>query len=180
MARLAPLGGDGFLVGESCTAARTPVNNAAPAVNELLLVQAYEHLAHRPRQAVVHSEPLAFPVTRASQALQLFQNRAPVALFPGPHACEELLASQLVAVESFLGKTAFNHILRRDAGMIGAREPQAVLAAHPVVANQDVLQSVVQHVPHSQAAGNIRGRDDDREARPRRGFVGVEIAPLAP
>ena len=48
-------------------------------------------------------------------------------------------------------------------GVIGARDPQGVVPDHAVVADLDVLQGVVQAVPHVQDAGDVGRRDDDDE-----------------
>ncbi len=54
--------------------------------------------------------------------------------------------------------------LRRDAGMIGARLPQRVKAAHPVIANQRVHNRLLKTVPHMERAGDVRRRQQNAEA----------------
>ena len=44
--------------------------------------------------------------------------------------------------------------------MVAARDPDRVVALHAVVADQDVLQRVVECVAHVQLARDIRRRDD--------------------
>ena len=58
---------------------------------------------------------------------------------------------------------ALHHHLRGDARMVGARLPQHVLAAHPLEADQDVLDGIVERVPHVQRARDIGRRDHDGE-----------------
>ena len=48
-----------------------------------------------------------------------------------------------------------------DARMVGAGHPEGVVAAHAVVAGQDVLQGVVQCMADMQHAGDVGRRDDD-------------------
>ncbi len=55
-----------------------------------------------------------------------------------------------------------DHHLGRDAGMIGARLPQHVRAAHALEAAQHVLQGIVQRMAHMQRAGDVGRRNDDR------------------
>ena len=62
--------------------------------------------------------------------------------------------------------------LRGDAGVIGARLPEHVLAAHALEAAQHVLQRVVERVPHVQRARHVRRRDDDA--------VGLRVGALRP
>jgi hypothetical protein len=60
-----------------------------------------------------------------------------------------------------LHQLALDHHLRGDAGVVGARLPQHVLAAHALEAAQNVLQRVVERMAHMQRAGDVRRRDDD-------------------
>jgi hypothetical protein len=75
-----------------------------------------------------------------------------------------------------------DHHLGRDAGVIGAGLPQHVAAAHALEAAENVLQGVIERVPHMQRPGHIRRRDHNRE---RLRFVpfraaGLERAGLLP
>jgi hypothetical protein len=47
--------------------------------------------------------------------------------------------------------------------MIAARLPQCIAAAHPLIADEDVLQREGQRVAHVQAARHIRRRHHDGE-----------------
>ena len=60
-----------------------------------------------------------------------------------------------------LHQLALDHHLGGDAGMVGARLPQHVAAAHALEAAQHVLQRVVERVAHVQRAGDVRRRDHD-------------------
>jgi hypothetical protein len=46
-------------------------------------------------------------------------------------------------------------------GVVHTGLPEHVLAQHALVADQDVLQRVVERVPHMQRAGDVRRRDHD-------------------
>ncbi len=56
---------------------------------------------------------------------------------------------------------ALDHQLGGDAGVVGARLPQHVLAAHALEAAEHVLQRVVEGMPHVQRARHVGRRDDD-------------------
>ena len=71
-----------------------------------------------------------------------------------------------------LHQLALDHHLGGDAGVVGAGLPQHVAAAHALEAAQDVLQRVVERVPHVQRAGDVGRRDDDA--------IGLGAAPLGP
>ncbi len=47
--------------------------------------------------------------------------------------------------------------------MVGAHDPQRVLAPQPLIADDDVLESVIERMADMQAAGHIRRRIDDGE-----------------
>ncbi len=75
----------------------------------------------------------------------------PDSLLPRPHALEERLAAHLAAAGLLaLHQLPLDHHLRGDAGMVGARLPQHVLAAHALETAQDVLQRVVERMAHMQ------------------------------
>ena len=57
---------------------------------------------------------------------------------------------------------ALDDHLGGDAGMVHARLPEHVPAAHALEAAEDVLHRVVERVPHMERAGDVRRRDDDR------------------
>ena len=61
-----------------------------------------------------------------------------------------------------LGQLARDDDLGGDAGVIGTGLPQGIAPAHPLKADQDVLQREGQRVPHVQTAGDIGRRHHDR------------------
>ena len=68
-----------------------------------------------------------------------------------------------------------------DARVVGAQDPERVAPAHPVEADQRVLDRPVERVAHVQRAGDVGRRDRDRVVL-RRGALGrrVEVAALHP
>ena len=66
---------------------------------------------------------------------------------------DQLFAAEVVAVEVFFSscRPPFDHGLRGDAGVIGAGHPEGVVALHPLAADEDVLQRVVQGVAQVRA-----------------------------
>ena len=103
--------------------------------------------------------------------------------FQRPHALEELRAAEAAAVRLLaLGELALDHHLGGDAGVIGARLPEHVAAAHALEAAQDVLQGVVEGVAHMQGARHVGRRDDDAEGLGRAALraPGPEGAGLLP
>ena len=76
-----------------------------------------------------------------------------------------------MAVEFFLlQQPPLDDRLGGDAGVIGAGHPERLEALHAFLADEDVLQRVVQGVAEVQGAGHVRRRNDDRVRLLRTGF----------
>ena len=134
----------------------------------------------------VHREVLARPVHRVADAAHLPGDGVAAVLLPLPDAGDEILAPDVVAALAFVLQLALDDDLGGDAGMVGARQPQGVEAAHAVVARQRVHDRVVEAVAHVQRAGDVGRRQLDAERRLGRSSVGAKgrwlptAAPSAP
>ncbi len=159
-------------VAERGPAVRAPVDQPAGAVEQPLLVQTDEHLQHRPRAALVHGEARAAPVEARPQVLVLLLDAGAVALLPLPDAAHELRPAEVVAGLSLgLLQLPLDHHLGGDAGVVHPRLPQGVEPAHPVPADEDVLQGGGERMPDVQRPGDVGWRQDDAVRRlARRGF----------
>ena len=170
----------GLEIAERRPAARTPVDEIAIAIDEALLVEGDEHFAHRARQPFVHGEALALPVAGNAEAGELAGDRRTGLALPRPDALDELLAAERSTVAPGVGELALDDVLRGDARMVRAGDPGGHLAAHAVVATEDVLDRVVERMAHVQRSGDVGRRDDHREGLPGALLVTVEIAALPP
>src|SRR4029079_5091587 len=104
------------------------------------------------------------PVAGGAETAQLARNRAARLFLPRPDALEEGLAPHAPAVcLVLLLQQTLDHHLRGDAGMIGARLPQHIAPAHPLEAAENILNGVVEGMPHMERARHIGWRDYDRE-----------------
>ena len=104
-----------------------------------------------------------------------------VLVLPDPDSVDELFAAQVMpALFFFLQQPLFDDGLRGDTGMVGARHPQGVVPLHPLEANEDVLQRVVQRVPQVQGPGNVRWRNDNRVRLARGIGLAMKISPFLP
>jgi hypothetical protein len=65
--------------------------------------------------------------------------RPPLWLLPRPHALFELLAAEVEARLALERELPLDHGLRGDAGVVDARLPQRVAAAHARRAHEHVL-----------------------------------------
>ena len=152
---------DDFLVGQGRERHRAPVHHALAAIDVPLGKKVREHGEHRLGVVRVHREGRAAPVARGAERAQLLENHATLLLAPRPDLREELVAAQVAAVLLLLAQLPFDDGLGRDAGVVGARQPQGFPAFQARPADEDVLQGVVQHVAHRQHARHIGRRDHD-------------------
>jgi len=78
----------------------------------------------------------------------LLENDTSVLLCPSPSVLEELLASKVRLVDALLLE-AFDHLgFGSDRCVVGTRHPASVLALKASTTNQDILDSIVEHVTH--------------------------------
>jgi hypothetical protein len=164
-------------------AARAPVDDALGPVDQAILVELLEDGLHRAGQALVHGEPLAGPVHAVAQPAHLAEDLAAGLGLPLPHPLDEGLPAEVMPAQPFLGQFPLHHVLRGDAGVVHAGQPQRGVALHPAPPDQRVDQRVVERVPDVQRAGHVRRRDHDAERRPVRADrrdVGVHQPALLP
>ena len=150
-----------LLVGEGGEAAGAPVDDVFAPVDQLLLVEADEDLTDRGAEARVQGEAGPLPITAAPDGAELIQDGAGGLVHEVPRALDEGLPAQVVAGLVFVGKSPLHHVLGGDAGVIGARNPEGRHPLHATPADEDVLDGVVQAVPHVEDGGAVGGWDDD-------------------
>ena len=158
-------------------AARAPGDEVLGAVDQALVVEADEDLAHGARETRIHREALAFPVAGATDRVELLHDARAVLGLPFPDLIDEEIAAEVVARLAALGEVLFDHHLGRDAGVIRARHPQHVEALQALVAGQQVLERVVEGVAEVQGSRHVGRRDHHREARPV--VVGARVVEAA-
>ena len=168
-----------LVVRQRRAAARAPVHDVVALVDEPLVEEVAEHLRDGLRAALVEREALATPVGGVAEHPLLVDDRAAVLLLPFPHARDERLASEILTALALLLERLLHHVLRGDAGMVGARQPQRVEAAHPAPAHEDILNRLVEGMSHVQDARHVRRRDDHRVRRPLARLV-METAVVLP
>src|SRR5690606_23332928 len=104
---------------------------------------------------------LAAPVHRAAEAAELAGDRAAAFGLPLPDLLDEFFAGVVGALVLPLFELAFDDHLRGDAGVIGAYDPQRILAPEALVADHNVLKSVIECMADVQRARDVgRGIDD--------------------
>ena len=167
---------------------RIPIDHALIAVNQALIIELHEDFAHRSDHLVIfcarlaHSEFLTRPVAGCAQPFELVDDLPAGLFFPLPNALNESFAAKRGAafIPAIGRHLAFDHHLRRNPRMIGARLPQHILAAHSLKPDQYILKRVVEGMAHMQHARDIWRRDDNRIGL-RAGIAGrLETARLFP
>ena len=153
-----------LVVGEGRAGHRIPVDEPLAAVDQPVAEQHEERLPHRGGAHVVHREARAVPVARRAHRLELVQMTRLVLVLPLLGLGHERLAADVEALHALGQQALLDDGLRGDAGVVGARHPQRVVAAHAVEADQHVLQRVVERVAQVQRGRDVRRRDEDRVA----------------
>ena len=64
--------------------------------------------------------------------------------------------------EALLGELALDLVLRGDSGVVRPDHPKRVVALELVVADEDVLDSVIESVAHVERPGDVGRRDGDQ------------------
>jgi hypothetical protein len=75
-----------------------------------------------------------------------------------PNSLDECVPAEIEAREPFLGQQPLDHVLSGDAGVVGAGNPERPAAAHPLEADQHVLDGVIETVTHVQHRRNVGRR----------------------
>ena len=168
---------DHFEVGNRGLQHRIPVHQALATVDVALLEQLDEGFLHRLDGHRIHGEHRAIPVARGTQTAHLPLDRVARLFAPLPDLFDEGLATETVAALAFR-QVAVDYHFGGDASVVGTQLPQRVEAAHAVVADQRVLQRVLEGVAHVQRAGDVRRRQHDGVGLAL--AAGAEIAAVLP
>ena len=164
---------DDFVVTHGGQGLGIPVDHPDPLVDPSLLVEIDERIDNRLGKSRFHGKTGTVPVAGGPEFPKLFQDDAAVLLLPFPGVFQELLAREVVLGDAH--RLEFRHHLGlgSDGGVVRTRHPAGVLAMHAGVADQDVVQGVVEHVTHMEDPRHVGRRNHDRIRFPFIGF-GVE------
>ena len=169
-----------LVVREGRAAAWTPVHDVVALVDEALVVELREHLRDRPGAALVEREAFALPVGGVTEHALLVHDRAAVLLLPLPHARDERLAPEVLTTLALLLEGLLHYVLRGDAGVVRAGQPEGVEAGHTTPPHEDILDRLVERVPHVQDAGYVRRGYDHRIGDAALGRLRVKVTVILP
>jgi len=160
---------------------RVPVDQPLTAVDQAFLEETEERVAHGPRADRIEREAGPLPVAATAHLLELAEDAGFVGLLPPPDPLDEPRAAQLVPRELLLDQqAALDDGLGGDARVVGARHPKRLVALHPLLPDQNVLERVIEGVAQVECTGHVRWRDDDRVGLPVGTRLAVEVALLLP
>ena len=169
-----------FEIADGGVATGAPVGHVLAAVEEAALVEADEDFADGAGEAGIEGEALAAPIAGGAEADHLALDGVAGLGLPLPDALFEFLAAEVAVVDAFLFELAGDDHLGGDAGVVGAGEPEGVVAEHAMPAGGDVDFGVLQHVADVEDAGDVGRRDDEREDASGLGGVGAEDVGVNP
>ena len=156
---------DHLLVRDRRLSCRIPIHHSDTTVDKSLAIEVAEDIIHRLAPLLIHGEGEAIPVAGGADLLELADDDPAVLVRPVPHLVEELLASEVALLDPLLGQLSHHLRLRGYGGVICAGNPAGVEAGHPCPADEDILEGVIEHMPHVEHAGDIGRGDDDGVGR---------------
>jgi len=161
-------------------AVRAPVDDALALINQAFVVEVDKDLFDCLRASFIEGEAFSLPVAGRTKFFELLDDSAAVFALPFPCALQEAFSAQIL-----LGQTLFLHCvydlcLGCNGSVVGARQPEGLIALHPAEADEDVLQGFIQRVSHVQLTGDVRWRDYDGVRFFVRVWFSVKIAAVQP
>ena len=78
---------------------------------------------------------------------------------PVPGMLQELLAAEVALLYSLLGKAVHHLSLSSDRSVVSTGHPQCIFALKASTASENILNGVVEHMPHVKHAGHIWRRN---------------------
>ncbi len=138
-----------------------PVDHPDALVDPSFLVKIDKGIDNSLGQSRFHGETSAVPVAGGTEFPELVQDDATMLLLPFPGMLQELLPGEVVLGDA-LGLEFRHHLgLGSDGGMVRSGDPAGILAMHAGVADQDIVQGVVQDVSHMEDTRHVGRRDHD-------------------
>jgi len=155
---------DDFLIRERRLRGRVPIDHSDASINQLLLIKIDKNSLDSADIIVIESVALARPIARTPETFELLDNDAAMFILPFQHAAQKFLSAEIMS--RFLFSAAeifFDSGLRPNAGVVGPRQPEYFAAKHARATSENILDRIVEDMPESERAGNVWGRNDDRE-----------------
>ena len=174
----------GLFIGQRRQATGAPVDDVLPPIDQILLVEAHEHLADGPAEPFVQREACTLEVAARPDHLELLQNPVSFSVHVLPNPFDEGFPAQIEPRRPLLRQLPFDDVLSRDPGVVGPRDPEGGSALHTPPPDQHVLDRIVEPVTHVEYVGHV-GRRNHNDVRilatGRHGLrLDVEVPSLIP
>ena len=156
---------DNLLIRERCLSLRIPVDHAQTAINQAFLIKVTEYFDYRTTALFIHSKRGAIPIARATERTKLLEDNATMFISPIPRMFEELLTSKVRLIDALLFQSFDYLSLGSNRSMIRTRHPTRILSLLTSTANEDILNSLIQHMPHMEHTRYIWGRNNNGISR---------------
>ncbi len=154
---------DDLLIAQGSLPLGVPIDHTQAAVDKSFLIEVAEYMDNGTRAGLVHRERSTIPVARAAEFAQLLEDNASVFVRPIPRMLQELLTRQVGLVNALLFQSLDDFRLRGNRSVVCTRHPAGVLALQAGTTHKNVLNSLIQHMPHVQHACHIRWGNNDRK-----------------
>ncbi len=154
---------DYLLVAQGSLPLGVPIDHTQAAVDKPFLIEVAEDMDNGTRAGLVHRERSTLPIARAAEFAQLLEDNASVFVRPIPRMLQELLTRQVGLVNALLLQALDDFRLRGNRSVVCTRHPAGVLALQAGTTHKNVLNSLIQHMPHVQHACHIRWGNNDRK-----------------
>ena len=134
-----------FVVGDGGAKLGVPVDESLAAADLVGLEKTEERFSDGSNATWVEREAGPIPIARAAHFAQLAEDAFFIFILPRPDAFDERLATDVASGFLLLfEQPLFNDGLRADSGVIGARQPEGVVALHASPTNHNILNCIVE------------------------------------
>ena len=152
---------DNLLVTDCGETYRVPVDHAYTSIYIAFVVEIYECVYYGITQVRIHGEFGPVPVTRCTEFAELVENDASVFLLPFPCVLEELLTGDILLADALGLEFGYNLALSCNGSMVCSGHPACILAVHPCLTDEHIIEGIIQYMSHVQDSGHVRWRDYD-------------------
>ena len=148
-----------FLVRECGLSSGVPVYHAHTTINQSLIVEVNKNLDNAFRALIVHGESGAIPVARRTYTAQLLKDDTTMFFGPFPSVLQEFFTGKVGLLNTAFSKSIYYLCFGCYRSVVGTRHPTSILTFHTRTAHENVLNGVVEHVPHVEHTSNIGWRN---------------------
>ncbi len=150
---------DHLLVREGGERLRIPVDHPYAPIDKSFVVKVAEYTQYALGSFLVHGEHRPVPIARGSEALQLFEDDAPVFVSPIPRMLQEFITREIVFADPLRSQLIDHFGFGSDGSVVGAGNPTRIFPLHAGAAHQYILYRIVQHVSHVKDSGHVGRRN---------------------